>query len=57
MQKTFDYYRSTNGRLAASLDQEDNYEKYLKRVEDIVKKKPQIDFSTTQYMSFLNKCR
>ena len=57
MQKTFDYYRSTNGRLAASLDQEDNYEKYLKRVENIVSKKPQIDFSTTQYMSFLNKCR
>ncbi len=57
MQKTFDYYRSTNGRLAASLDQEDNYEKYLKRVENIVSKKPQIDFSTTQYMNFLNKCR
>lgn len=57
MQKTFDYYRSTNGRLAASMDQEDNYEKYLRRIEDIVSKKPQPDFSTSQYMGFLNKCK
>ncbi len=32
MQKTFDFYRSTNSRLAASLDQEDQYERYLKRI-------------------------
>jgi hypothetical protein len=57
MRKTFYYYRSTNSRLAATLDQEDNYEKYLRRVEEIVNKKPQLDLSTSQYMDFLNKCR
>ena len=57
MRKTFDYYRSTNNRFAATLDQEDNYGKYLKRIEDIVSKKPQPDISMTQYMGFLNKCK
>jgi hypothetical protein len=57
MPKTFDYYRSTNGRLHATLDQEDNYGRYLKRIEMIVNKKPNPDFSTSQYMTFLNKCR
>lgn len=56
MQKTFDFYRSTNTRLAATLDQEDRYGRYLKRVEDIVDKKPKIDHSASQYMGFLNKC-
>jgi hypothetical protein len=57
MQKTFDYYRSTNGRLAATLDQEDRYGRYLKRMESIVDKKPQLDHSVSQYMGFRNKCR
>jgi hypothetical protein len=57
MQKTFDFYRSTNGRLAATLDQEDSYGRYLKRVESILDRKPQVDRSPSQYMGFLNKCR
>ena len=57
MHKTFDYYRSTNPRLAASLDQEDDYERYVKRIEGIVSKKPRPDISMTQYMGFLNKCK
>lgn len=56
MSKTFDYYRSTNCRLHASLDQEDNYQRYLKRIERIVAKKPKVDLSTSHYMSFANKC-
>jgi len=32
MKKTFDYYRSTNGRLHAALDNEDHYTRYLKRI-------------------------
>jgi hypothetical protein len=56
MQKTFDYYRSTNARLAATLDQEDRYGRYLKRVESIVDKRPKVDHSVSQYMGFLNKC-
>lgn len=57
MQKTFDFYRSTNSRLAASLDQEDQYERYLKRIETIVGKKPQLDLSNSHYMSFLGRCK
>lgn len=57
MSRTFDYYRSTNSRLAAILDQEDNYGKYVKRVDSIVNKKPHIDMSTSQYMRFMNKVR
>jgi hypothetical protein len=57
MQKTFDFYRSTNSRLADSLDQEDQYERYLKRIEMIVGKKPQLDLSNSHYMSFLNRCK
>lgn len=56
MAKTFDYYRSTNARLHATLDQEDNYSRYLKRIETIVSRKPRPDLSSSQYMSFLNKC-
>ena len=32
MQKTFDYYRSTNTRSYANLDHEDDYTRYLKRI-------------------------
>lgn len=56
MPKTFDYYRSTNSRLHAALDQEDTYDRYLKRIEVIVSRKPKIDLSASHYMSFLNKC-
>lgn len=56
MPKTFDYYRSTNSRLHAALDQEDNYSRYIKRIETIVSRKPRLDLSSSQYMSFLNKC-
>ena len=56
MQKTFDFYRSTNHRSYANLDHEDDYTRYLKRIEQIVSKKPQLDLSNTRYMNFLNKC-
>ena len=56
MRKTFDYYRSTNTRLHEALDKEDNYERYLKRIEVIVNKKPRIDLSSSFYMGFLNQC-
>jgi hypothetical protein len=56
MQKTFDYYHSTNSRLHVKLNHEDNYTRYLKRIERIVDKKPRPDFTTSQYMTFLNKC-
>ena len=56
MPKTFDYYRSTNHRLHAYLDKEDHYESYLKRIENIVNKKPKVDLSSSFYMGFLNKC-
>ena len=55
MQKTFDYYRSTNPRSYANLDHEDDYSRYLKRIDSIVNKKPQLDMSNTRYMNFLNK--
>jgi hypothetical protein len=56
MKKTFDYYRSTNNRLHAALDNEDHYSRYLKRIENIVNKKPRLDLSTSHYMGFLNRC-
>jgi hypothetical protein len=55
MQKTFDYYRATNSRLHAALDHEDNYKRYLKRIEHIVDKKPRPDLSSSYYMGFLNR--
>lgn len=57
MEKTFDYYRSTNGRLHAVLDQEDHYARYLRRIERIVDKKPLLDRSPSLHMGFRNKCR
>ncbi len=47
MPKTFDYYRSTNSRLHATLDQEDSYSRYLKRIETIVSRKPRPDVSSS----------
>ena len=55
MQKTFDYYRSTNHRLAASNDQENLYQRYLQRLESIVTKKPSPDLSNKTHMTSLNK--
>ena len=56
MQKTFDYYRSLNNRSYANLDHEDDYSRYLNRIENIVSKKPKVDLTNTRYMNFLNKC-
>jgi hypothetical protein len=36
MIKTFDYYRSTNNRINVIKDQDDEYKKYLKRIDEIV---------------------
>lgn len=55
MQKTFDYYRSTNHRLAASTDQENLYQRYLQRLETIVAKKPSLNLSSKTHMTSLNK--
>lgn len=57
MSRTFDFYRSTNSRLHVALDQEDNYERYLRRIEKIVDKKPSQDMSSSFYMGFLNKIK
>ena len=55
MQKTFDYYRATNHRLAASLDQDHLYQRYLDRVDRIVRQKRRPDLSTSMHMGSLNK--
>lgn len=55
--RTFDFYRSTSPRLATNIDKEDDYARYLKRIEQIVNKKPNIDFSVTKHMKFLNKIK
>jgi len=57
MSKNFDFYRSTNSRLHAALDQEDSYTRYLKRIEYIVDRKPRVDQSSSYYMGFLNRVK
>ena len=55
MQRTFDYYGSTNHRLAASTEQDHLYQRYLQRVESIVTKKPHPNLSSSFRMTSLNK--
>lgn len=57
MNKTFDFYRSINPRFASNIDKEDDYAKYLKRIEGIVNKKPSLDYSITKHMRFLSKIK
>ncbi|CAM5999660.1 unnamed protein product [Sphagnum balticum] len=57
MEKTFDYYRSTSRRLHAALDQQDCYQRYLGRIDEIVERKPKTDLSASYSMGFRNKMR
>jgi len=56
-QSTFDTYKSCNIRLHNKLSQADEYEGFLKRVDNIVDRKYRMDHSPDFYMTFLNKSR
>ena len=57
MPKTFEVYRASNPRLHNLLHQNDQYEAYLRRIENIVDKKPSQDTSSKFYMTFLHKTK
>ena len=57
MPKTFEVYRANNPRVHNLLNQSDEYNGYLKRIDSIVDKKPTQDTSSKFYMTFLHKTK
>jgi hypothetical protein len=51
MSRTFDYYRSVNTRLFNLKNQDDQYQKYVKRVDKIVERKYLMDTSVIFYQT------
>lgn len=54
---SFECLRSINNQLHNKLSQENEYESYLKRIDQIVDRKPFRDSSPEFYMNFLHKCK
>lgn len=54
---SFQCLRSINNQLHNKIIQENEYESYLKRIENIVDRKPFRDTSPEFYMNFLQTCK